>query len=205
MRLLVNESCIQTARASALIGTNGNILWFKGELWEPFSVWFDLERSWDNLHFPWNSRADLHITFAIQTTNRLQNIYRKVYQLFHEGEGTSTSVSWDFPFSVGHGTYGECSNLLLTVVCTLRLNVAHVICFIPLRSFSRNSKKGSHEEILTNKFCLKNVSSLDNVLFFQQYRLMQKFKLSCLECLAPEVELTCIIPFLALKKRDSCN
>lgn len=31
----------------------------------------------------------------------------------------------------------------------------------------------SPEEILTNKFCLKNVSSHDNLLLFEQYKLMQ--------------------------------
>ena len=121
--------------------------------------------SLNNLHFPWNSRAALHNTCSFQTTSRSAE---KCIEFFMRDKEYQQVLQWDFPFSARHGTYRECLNLLFTAPCMLRPNAVYVICFIPLRSFSRDSVQVSPEEILTNKFCLKNVSSHDNVLLFNK-------------------------------------
>lgn len=81
---------------------------------------------------------------------------QKIYQILHERDRISTSVSVRFPFCTLHGT----SSVWKRVPCMLRPKAVYVICFIPLRSFSRDSVQVSAEGILTNKFVLKMCPSM---------------------------------------------
>lgn len=122
-----------------------SLIWFGRELGQfTFSVKFQ-----DSLPYTSPLHSKPQIGYSVSA--------EKSTKFFTREKEYQQALKWPFPFSVGHGTYGEFLNLLLTVQCVLRPNAVCVICFSPLRSFIRDSVQVSPREILTNKFCLKNV------------------------------------------------
>lgn len=161
MRLLINESCTQIARVSALIGTNGNILWLKeeavGAIFSP--IWFGRKLTqFTFFHETLGQPFTPHFHSKPQISCWISA--EKSIKFFMREKDYQQVPQWDLPSSARQGIYRECLNLLLTVLYMLRPNAVYIICFIHLRSFSRDSVQVRLEDVLSNKFHLKMCSPM---------------------------------------------